>query len=301
MKKLKILFALTVCSLFLVACSSQAPGDRATAPSQEGPPVSSQTFEQDALPEMADEAKLEDPQASPAQEERKQVVSYFLSFESRDYTKALDYLNTLVRENGGFFDTVSESGQAPRYYQATIRIPSQEAPNFTETLKGYKGLIFKNQTKEAQDITTSYVDTELRIETRKKKLARLEELRKNQASLEQLLVLEEEINKTLYEIESLTSSLKSMDQDVTYTTISLSIDELATNISQPGQAPFGERIGAAFGNSLQGFISLIQTLILLVISLIPYLVILGPIGYLVFKKWKKKNTGKKEDQYPKEP
>ena len=297
MKSFMKALSLFLCCILLVACGAAPSKDMAynaaEAPVNEYSQQEATTDDASAAPETT-EPKDQNPEQAQV-EERKQTFSYSINFESKEYSEGRKYVDNLVKENAGFFDRVDESGTPPRYYSATIRIPSKNMDSFLEALKNHEALTFLDQNKSSEDITSTYRDTELRIKTRRDKLARLEELRGSQASLEQLLILEEEINNTVYEIESLQTSLKNMDERVEYSTIEFNLKELATNQIREGKASFGDRLVTNIGDSFHNFISIIESLILAFVHLLPYLFILGLIVYFVRKHITKKRANQDKD------
>ena len=113
-----------------------------------------------------------------------------------------------------------------------------------------------------------------------------------EAGTADLLEIESQLSEVQYQLENYTRQLRSMDQQVSYSTVDIRLSEVAT--LTPTGTTFGERIADAFAGGWQGFVVFIQGFILAVIYLWPVLLVAGVIVVIVRKivKHRRKNHPK---------
>lgn len=105
-----------------------------------------------------------------------------------------------------------------------------------------------------------------------------------------MLQLEKELSNIRYEIENLTGSLKKMDNLVELTTVNIEVIEVSQITKVEGMPKsIWQKTALVFKQSLNSLGTILQGLYLFIIGLIPYLVIIIPIGFIVYKVYRKKS------------
>ena len=218
-------------------------------------------------------------------ESRKWIVTMDLTAETDDldaFTVNLD--DRIAALNGYIEDQSVNNGsayQSSRRYRSanlTIRIPADQVDTFTQDVDGIANIVRKN--KDIQDITLSYVATESRMKALQTEEARLLELMEQAETMSDLLEIEARLTDVRYELESVTSQLRTFDNLVDYATIDLSIDEVK-EYTPVEEETLWQRISGGFVRSLKGLgETLLDVAVWLIVNL-PYLVVLAAIAWAV--------------------
>lgn len=229
-------------------------------------------------------------------EDRKIIVSYYLDFDTENLDQGIQEINSLVKSTKGYSSSMNVSSTGNRRLDITLHIPKDQVDTFINSLTNSENLNLLNKSMSSEDMTSHYLDTDLRLKSLREKLDRLNELKTLESSLDQILALENEITNTIFEIESLEGDLNSIDSRIDYTQISISISEIGLGGAEPTRLSFGERLEDAFGDSFKSFSNSLQDFIILLVYLLPYifllLVFMGIVKFVISKVPRK--FGRKE-------
>lgn len=242
-------------------------------------------------------------------ENRKWIITVDMDAETEDLDALLDRLQAQIDTLGGYVEDQWLSNgsrySTVRYRNAslTIRIPAEDVDSFTQQVQGACNVV--RSSKNLEDITLSYVATESRMNALRTEEARLLELMEQAETMSDLLEIEARLTDVRYELESVTSQLRTYDNLVNYATVSLSIEEV-TEYTPVEEETLWQRISGGFVKSLKGVGELLLDTVVWVIVNLPYLVIFAIIAAAVIilirrlrrKKPVKKAPGK--DTSPKE-
>ncbi len=235
-------------------------------------------------------------------EDRKIIVSYYLDFDTENLDQGIQEINSLVKSTKGYSSSMNVSSTGNRRLDITLHIPKDQVDTFINSLTNSENLNLLNKSMSSEDMTSHYLDTDLRLKSLRKKLDRLNELKTLESSLDQILALENEITNTIFEIESLEGDLNSIDSRIDYTQISISISEIGLGGAEPTRLSFGQRLEDAFGDSFKSFSNSLQDFIILLVYLLPYifllLVFMGIVKFVISKVPRK--FGRKERFFKKD-
>lgn len=283
-------------TLALTACGGQAmSSDSATAAAQSTTameaPAAPESFESgmymaaDGVQDLSPEEAASEGENSPADpqgadQERKIIKNCWMELETTTFDTALDTLNQLIEDAGGYVESQSVSGRSLNsnrdYYarsaSVTARIPAERLDEVTTALGGTFNIVSQQQSIE--DITDNYYDAQTRLENMQVQEQRLVELLAQAESLEDIITLESALADVRTEIESLTGRLRRMDSQVAYSTLTMSIQEVVelTEIQQQPKT-FVEKLGESFRRSGQNITSTLQGLIFFLVEEGPVLLI----------------------------
>lgn len=218
-------------------------------------------------------------------ENRKWIVTVYMSAETEDLdamTAALDERIAVL--NGYVEDQRIYNGSAyatSRYRNAhlTVRIPAEQVDQFAEQVSGIANVI--SQEKNLEDVTLTYVSTESRLAALQTEEARLLELMAKAETMSDLLEIEARLTDVRYELESVTSRLRTYDNQINYATIYLDISEVQeyTPVEDP---TLWQRITGGFKDSLEGLSESLQDLLVGIVVVFPFLLVYGGIGLVIF-------------------
>lgn len=228
-------------------------------------------------------------------EGRKWIVTMDLSVETQDLDAALTQLGEQIGEYNGYVQDQNihnGSAYAGRRYRSatlTIRIPASEADAFTTQVGSICHLVSQN--KRQEDVTLTYVATESRLNALQTEETRLLELLAQAEDMSDLLLIESRLTDVRYELESVTSQLRVLENQVDYATIYLNVSEVRDYTDTQEDKTVWQRISGGFVDSLKGIGTGALELGIWILANLPYLLLLGGVGFaagLLIKKFRKK-------------
>ena len=225
---------------------------------------------------------------------RKLVYNSYISLESKKFDDDVATVKNLVTSNGGYFESTSTNGSKEdgnRGAGFTARVPADKYDAFMTSVGDVGSVTYKSE--NVDDITSSYVDVQARLKSLNTKLERLQELEADAENVTELLEIEDRINEVQYQIESYTAQMKTYDDMIDYSTISIDITEVAIYTEVKADSAWN-RFAEAFHNSFVGFVSFIQAFVVAIIYLLPYLIIIAIIVLLVIFITKRKKLAAKK-------
>ena len=227
--------------------------------------------------------------AEAATDETAQKIIYnaSLSMESTDFDAARETLMAAVEANNAWMESTSVYGTEKDHDRSadyTVRVPVDNYRAFLAAA-GEAGSV-RNVSENAQNITSSYIDVESRLAALEAQRTRLNELADQAETTADLLEIESQLSDVQYQLENYTRQLRNMDQQVSYSTVDIYLEEVAT--LTPTGVTFTERIADAFGGGWDAFVGLVQGLVIALVYLWPVvLIVIAVIAALRF--WRKRH------------
>lgn len=230
----------------------------------------------------------------------KLIQTIGLDLETKQYAQTVSDIEALVKKLNGYI----QSSYVPRprnekefsnlEANLTVMIPTSSIEEFILEAGAKSNIV--NERREIVNVTDVYRDTESRIITLKAKELRLLELLKQSGSLSDLLLIENELSNTRYEIERFESSIRDFDSRIKYTQFNLTIREVY-EFSPSERASLWERIVEEFSRNAQGFLRTLESGFIFIVSTLPFLLIqlvlwFIPILiiYFIYRKLSKKRN-----------
>ena len=171
-----------------------------------------------------------------------------------------------------------------------IRIPADQADNFVQQISGESNIVSSSET--VQDVTLQYVDTESRIQALETERDRLLELLEQAESLEDILKIEQRLTEVRYALESYTSQMRTLENQVTYATIHLNISEVQ-EYTPVAEETVWQRIAGGFMDSLKGVGDGAVELMIWILANSPYLAVYGAILFLITRIVRKRRNNRR--------
>ena len=235
---------------------------------------------------------------------RKLIKTVNMSVETKEFDNLVSGIEEQVAATGGYIEASSISNNnyynnrnSVRYANYTVRIPANQLNSFLERVKGVSNVVSINQ--DVRDVTLSYTDLESHKKSLKTEQERLLALLENADNMEDIITIEERLSEVRYEIESMESQLRVMDNQVDYSTVYIDITEVK-ELTVVDPETDGERmvrrfkeniydIGRGFKEFGIGFVIAVPYLVVwAVIILIIVLIIRGIIKHNKKKEMKKR-------------
>jgi hypothetical protein len=233
-----------------------------------------------------------------AQVNRKLIRTFDMQIETKEFDDVLSGIQAKVQELGGYIEQSSlDSGSAyyssyNRYSNMTVRIPSSKLDGFIQGVKDTANVTYISESTE--DITLRYVDVESRKIALETERDRLLELLEKAETVEDIITIEGRLSEVRYQLESYASQLRTMDNQVDYSTVHINIHEVQreTNVEPK---TFWDEGKEEFGDSLYDMGRSVRNLAIGILGSSPYillLIIFLAVIILALKHIKKKKQNK---------
>lgn len=212
-------------------------------------------------------------------DDRKLIKQASLELQTKEFDQSLVNIDALINATASYIESRSVSGYNPdnSYSQRTasivVRVPAERLEEFLAAKDTLGNVLSSNVWQE--DVTMTYVDTEARLDSLKLKRERLLEILKQATELKYILELENELSNTVYQIESYQSSLTKLDNQISYSTVSISLREVAreTTVTEVPKT-LGDRIAQQFTRTVEATRIFFEDLLVSIVGASPVLLFL---------------------------
>lgn len=233
-------------------------------------------------------------------QDRKLIRTVELEMETKEFERMMAELETQIQDLGGYIENLetyngsSYSGyRTSRWANLTIRIPREALNGFLQNVSEIGNVVRRSDSVD--DVTLSYVDMESRRDTLKAEQARLLELLERADTVEDMIALEERLSNVRYYLESMESKLRTIDNQVDYSTVHLNLSEVK-ELTPVEEKTDLQRITDGFVDSLKNIGRGVKEGIIWFVIHIPYLVIWAAVIaviIVILKRSRKKRAAKK--------
>ena len=214
---------------------------------------------------------------SSVKDSRKIIERIEYSVQTKTFDKLVSTLESKAVSCGGYVESSDVSGNAyddsdSRYATYVFRIPSDKVVDFTTYLSDNSTVT--NKSVNTEDVTLEYVDIESRIKALKTEKESLEALLKNASSTSEIIEIRDMLTEVIYEIESYESRLRTFDNLIDFTTITIHVDE----VEHPDvvkEQNFIQRIGSNLSKNFRNVWDFLVEFVVFIISALPYILLVG--------------------------
>ena len=246
---------------------------------------------------------LTDQSQSVPGTEQKLIKTIRMEAETEDLDALLPQINAKIEALGGYvenqelYNGSSYSSYRSRSASMTIRIPAEQLGSFVEDVKGVSNVVSYNESTE--NVTLQYVSTESRMKALEVEQERLLELLAKAENMSDLLEIEARLTDVRYELESVTSQLRVLSNQVDYATVHLYISQVKVYTETQEQTVW-QRIGSGFKDNMRDMGEDLTDFFVWLVTYSPQLIlwaIVIAIAVTVLKKKiARKKAAKKEEQ-----
>ncbi len=224
--------------------------------------------------------------------ERKLIRTVSMNVETTEFDALITSIQENVSRLKGYIQQSDISGNSitsqgyssNRYGSMTIRIPANSLNDFVTQVEADGNVTYKSE--NVSDVTLQYSDVESRLKTLRTEQERLWELLAIADTTEAIIALEERLTEVTIEIESSESRLRYLDNSVTYSTVTLSIDEVDTESPTQPENIF-QQIRRGFSQNLSSLLSFLSAAVIGILSGSPtliFILLMALLIWLLFKK-----------------
>lgn len=291
----KLFAALLALSLLLTGCGAKSSSTMSNAYASQETAAANDSYSYD-LGDTDSSSQL--PQG------RKFFITENLDAEAEDLDAALAAVTEKLTALDGYIESQRVyngsmyAGSRYRYADLTLRIPVEKLAEFTAAVDSLSNVV--SSSRNTEDVTLQYVDTESRVKTLETERDRLLELMEQAETMSDLLEIESRLTEVRGELERYASQLKVLDNQIDYATVNLSLSEV-TEYTPVVEKSRLEKIRDGFVSSVKGVGNLILDFISFVLMNIPYILLFGLIlwGILALVKRHRRKHPKKPKAEPK--
>ncbi len=252
----------------------------------------------------AEAQSAEMPDENVQQSQRKLIKTVDLNVETESYDTLVAGLESQIEELGGYIEyqyQYNGSGysnyQETRYANMQIRIPVKRLEEFILRVGEQSNIT--NKEERVEDVTLRYVD----LESHKKALLteqdRLLDLLTIAETVEDIITIEQRLSDVRYQLESMESQLRTLDNQIDYSTINLSIREVK-RLTPTQEKTVWDKIKNGFSESIYNIGHGIVNFFIWFVVNIPYIIIWAVVIFIAFRIIKtiikKKNSKKTDDK-----
>jgi len=231
-----------------------------------------------------------------AQHERKIIKNAEMSIEVEDFNRQFDAVQRMAEEAGGYVESsrsyvrkhaVAEGDREFMEGNAVIRIPNIEFGGCIERISSLGKVT--NRSTYGNDITLQYMDTETRLKSKQVQQQRLIEILSKAERVEDILNIENELNRVRTEIESYGTQLRGWDNLVQYSTINVFMTEVEpkdTQVSVLKMDNLWDRMKRGFIRTTNALMDMVEVIIVGVGYALPVAILIGAVylGWLKFRR-----------------
>ena len=242
----------------------------------------------------------------------KLVYSANLDIETKDIDAALDSIYAKIKEVDGIIESeeLNNMGNVTyddyvRYYDNArafiyVRVPQEHYETFINSIETEDGsIVVTDVAKSVENLTDTYYDLDSRLRSLRVQEERLFDFMKSAKSVSEMLDVEDRLSEVQYEIDRITNSLETIDNDVKYSKVKLDVREVVKYTERTENPKnFIERLWGYITGSVENFLDNVEGLLELVIYSVPNLVLLvliyiGCVKVIRWFKAKRKNKADK--------
>lgn len=234
----------------------------------------------------------------PAVDNRKLIRTVDLSLRTETFEQDVEGIQQLLNQCGGYIENLYQQGEASSRYgrsaSLTMRVPSDKLDAFVEGVSGYGRVTSRSETTE--DMTEQYADNEMRLQTLRTKMDRLQTLLSQAENVSDMLKIEREIADTQYDLDRLEGRQLNIDRRVDMSYVYVNIQEtIVQDEVDDEELTLGQRLKAALKASIEGLGRFGRNLLVFLVMAAP---VIAPVAVIVLivKLVKRGKKAKKESR-----
>lgn len=232
-----------------------------------------------------------------AEKEMKIIKTGTISAQTEDYDMFLNNLSMKLNSLGGFLESNNTevyqvyNNEKLMYGSLRIRVPQESFYELVDYLENTVEVRRKNVNET--DVTKEYYEKDNKVKNLEVQEQHLRELFEKANTVEEMLLIENELRRVRTEIDALNISLSDINDRAAMSTINLEIEEVMTaSLTLKTKDSVWERSKNGFINTVNGIIRALENFVVSIISsspvLIPFIVICI-VGFVKIRKyWRKK-------------
>ncbi len=231
-------------------------------PHQQGYSTRSLSAGSSSVSEQEDKSEDSEPLASAVPPVHGPMIirTAQLTLTTKEFDKARANLEALLKQHRGYLGELKVGGNtgSGRTLTATLRVPADQLDGMLADVKRLGRV--DSESQGGQDTTSEYVDLQARLSNAHNTAQRLTEILRNRTGkLADVLAVEQELDRVRGEIEEMEAERKTMLNQVSYATVTVTITEDYQAQLQAVPPSTSTRLGNAavegYRNMIEGILS----------------------------------------------
>ena len=214
----------------------------------------------------------------------KVIKTAYLTIEVNDVPGSVETLKNLAAQKGGYLSSTNIQKNYNNRLSGSVilRVPAAE---FENALTGVKAIgTVKSVSTQGQDVTEEYVDLQAQKISYQNQLAQYNEIMKKAVKVEDVITVQQQIDRVQTELNRLEGRLKYLDSQIDFSTITVNLQE-----PEPVGGETGHNFISTINEGITGFFGMIDAIIIILFTLLP-LIIVGGAAYAIYR-WRKGRKG----------
>lgn len=205
---------------------------------------------------------------------RKIIKSINVTLETLEFDKAVEDIKSQALSQGGYIESSNIQGSSIndeyslRKASFVIRVPATKLESYVDTLNVNYNVLQINE--NSSDITDQYYDAQSRLNSLLTQEERLLFMLEGATELQYMLEIERHLADVRYQIENYHSTLTRYDNQVSMSTVSISLQEVVKYqvVNDPPRT-FGQRFVSAISGSWNNFVFGLQNFVINFVYALP--------------------------------
>ena len=219
---------------------------------------------------------------TPAPADRQLIRTASVRLRAVNHAEAVAQARQLVDAVGGFVGNEDSQRYADRVETTlTLRVPNTRFDTLLAAVSELEGEV-ESRSVDVDDVTRQVADMTARLETKRAAEVQYRELLSRSGSIEDILAVQTRLQQVREDIESTEAQLRALRDQVSLSTIRLTVFEASAAGITSGPSFFA-RAGRSIVNGWEGILEL--TLALL--TLWPLLLLGGAFAWFARRRWRK--------------
>jgi hypothetical protein len=221
----------------------------------------------------------------------KVIKTAYLTIEVNDVPGSVETLKNLAAQKGGYLSSTNIQKNYNNRLSGSVilRVPAAE---FENALAGVKAIgTVKSVSTQGQDVTEEYVDLQAQKISFQNQLAQYNEIMKKAVKVEDVITVQQQIDRVQTELNRLEGRLKYLDSQIDFSTISVNLQE-----PEPVGGETGHNFISTINEGIAGFFGMIDAIIIILFTVLP-LIIVGGAAYAIYH-WRKGRKGTAPPELP---
>ena len=242
-------------------------------------------------------ANTDTPSEVAGEYEQKLIRTVYMSVETEHFDETVNQIDELLKQVGGYTGSSNlYNTSSNRQYSIEMRIPKDKLDTFLDHISDIGMMKIRNKSENSEDITLNYYDSVEHKKSLEIERDRILELIEQADTLEYVIDLENKLSELRYQISSYESQLRRMDSQVSYSTVTMDINEVKA-ITVEKDDSISQRIQSGFKNNITNVGNGIVNIFVWFVTTLPYLVLWAAgisIAVVIGRRIYKKTTKKEE-------
>ncbi|MGB3299046.1 MAG: DUF4349 domain-containing protein [Phormidesmis sp.] len=266
-----VAFGLTSCAQSPSSSSDSMAMDSAAEVTSPAPTASAQKMANSS--NASDRVSGEPPADNIATSNPQLIKRASLSLSVDSVEESFEQVRQVVKNQQGDLLSLREQGENQRRLTAEMRVPQQKLDTALDAIAQI-GTV-RDRTISSEDVSGQLVDIQARLSNARKSESALQEIMSRSGDIADVLEVSRELSSVRQSIEQMAAQQKSLQTQVSYSTISLSLESaIATSPTQPAFTRQLSNSWEGATNSVGEFTTDLLQLGLWLLAYSPYLAIL---------------------------